>query len=344
MRGSASGCSSTSTGGVRTRLTTPVPTTTHFVLGDSAGGSLRRVNPDAHIIVIRDVFTEGPCRFDGVVDHESWMRRRAAWWADQGEVMGEGMAEAAEEDVEKLTRASSQLVGGRAVVWLGESLSEQLMLCWLSALLLEESGSGTELAYAQSTLPWGCHTMGLVHEEQLSAVTPIGTSASERHRALAAWNAFVEPSPERFARLALEARGEAAFGQLLAALGRFPALDDGLTRWERDVLSSIHQGGGEKCAYNIGHVLGRNTGPDFIGGLVLFERLRELAGQGLLEQSGGGAFMNNTHFELTALGLDVLEGRKNRVDVAGFDRWVGGTHLEAGSNMWWFEGDSVRRR
>lgn len=49
------------------------------------------------------------------------------------------------------------------------------------------------------------------------------------------------------------------------------------------------------------------------------------------------------YFYLTDSGRRVLAGDANRVELVGFDRWFGGTHLRSGDTMWWREGDTLVR-
>jgi hypothetical protein len=62
----------------------------------------------------------------------------------------------------------------------------------------------------------------------------------------------------------------------------------------------------------------------FMGDLTAFERLGAL--DGLVRDNGALA--------LTADGEAVLAGRADRVELIGFDRWIGGLHVRSGGDLW----------
>jgi hypothetical protein len=62
----------------------------------------------------------------------------------------------------------------------------------------------------------------------------------------------------------------------------------------------------------------------FNGDAWFFDRI---AGLGSLVETAGD------RVRITDLGRRVLAGELDRVDVAGLDRWLGGTHLTP-SNVW----------
>ena len=48
---------------------------------------------------------------------------------------------------------------------------------------------------------------------------------------------------------------------------------------------------------------------------------------------------------LTETGREVLEGGKDRVEINGIDRWLGGVHLSGGGARWrWYESNRLLRR
>jgi hypothetical protein len=187
----------------------------------------------------------------------------------------------------------------------------------------------------------------LTSPETLRAVTPRPVAAVELEAAAALWGAYVSESPADFARLALAGSVGPLADQVAYVLQRFPARHDGLTAWERRLLTRIRDHAGEGTARTIGHVLGESMDgtPDHVGDGTLFDFLLELGEAGLLEVEGDGTAMRSTRFEITALGRDVLGGGANRVAEAGFERWIGGTHLDASSGgaFWWFEDGRVEQ-
>ena len=61
-----------------------------------------------------------------------------------------------------------------------------------------------------------------------------------------------------------------------------------------------------------------------------------LAAGGLLEQEGDGCDYRTTRYRSTDPGRRVLAGDASRVEIAGFDRWFGGSHLDGSCGaLWW---------
>ena len=57
--------------------------------------------------------------------------------------------------------------------------------------------------------------------------------------------------------------------------------------------------------------------------------------------AGLGPLVTGTeHLAISELGRRVLAGELDRVEVAGLDRWLGGTHLEP-ANAWRREGGGL---
>lgn len=70
-------------------------------------------------------------------------------------------------------------------------------------------------------------------------------------------------------------------------------------------------------------------------------RMRQMAGDGLLRQSGDGMTMRHAVFSPTEAAVAVLAGESHRLDVAGFERWIGGVHLQTQGPLWCQDGDGL---
>jgi hypothetical protein len=181
----------------------------------------------------------------------------------------------------------------------------------------------------------------LTEPETLRSVTPRPVAANELDAAAALWRAYVSESPADLARLVLARSVGPLADRMVHFLPRFPARHDGLTVWERRLLTRLRDHTGETTPRIVGSVLGAKMEetPDDIGDGTLFDLLLEMGASGLLEVEGDREAMRSTRFAITALGSEVLEGRANRVAEVGFGRWIGGTHLDAssGAPFWWFD-------
>ncbi|MEJ7728573.1 MAG: DUF1835 domain-containing protein [Polyangiaceae bacterium] len=315
----------------------------HLSLGDNE--SLRERFPADRVARCRDAFTEGPCRFEAPLEPAPWLRRRRAWWlrstgdaADPAEL---AELEAADEALARdLARCADF---DEVLIWTTDDVREQLFACWVASSL---SMPRPPVLHARPVVARATFSaLPLSSPETLRAVTPRPVAAAELDAAAELWRAYVSESPADFARLALAGSVGPLADQVGHVLPRFPARIDGLTVWERRLLTRIRDHAGEGTARTVGHVLrdGMDETPDHIGDGTLFDHLLELGASGLLEVDGDGKAMRSTRFAITALGRDVLGGSANRVAEVGFERWIGGTHLDAtrGGPFWWFHEGSL---
>lgn len=67
--------------------------------------------------------------------------------------------------------------------------------------------------------------------------------------------------------------------------------------------------------------------------MALIETPRGNAAPWHPERNAGRAFWTQP-VAITSAGRDVLEGKRDRVDLLGLDRWLGGHHLTAGRLDW----------
>lgn len=321
-----------------------------FVLGDAAGGSLRRQGGPARIVVTRDLFTEGPCRARAPDDsgpgggERAWLLRRCDWW-QRGTTCDERMVAAGRAAVDDLVDALEVLSGEPVVVWVGDALSEQLHLCWLVALLEAHPRAPIPILVARPQPMGGPTDVASVPVGQLAQATRAPLSRADRDLALALWHAFAGPDPHALDDALRTLGAHPLLGSLRWLRHRFPAVSDGLSTWERRLLRRLAAHEGEPLAQTIGHVMGpgRDEGPDLPGDVALFERLLDLGRAGLLQPHGDGQTIRGTRFDVTSAGHDVLAGRVHRAVVGGFDRWIGGVRVRAPDALWSLDGDRIVR-
>jgi hypothetical protein len=124
---------------------------------------------------------------------------------------------------------------------------------------------------------------------------------------------------------------------LLRHLQQFPALHNGLSRAERQILelagSGVHEPSelfpaAQRLEENIW--MGDSTFRQYLRGLAK-------ARQPLVRSEASG-------FEITPLGQLVLAGKEDHVRVNGINRWLGGVHLRNGAPVWrWHEANQTIR-
>lgn len=111
-------------------------------------------------------------------------------------------------------------------------------------------------------------------------------------------------------------------------LEEFPDPEDGLTRMERELLGLLRQGPLPQA-----ELFEQYQGRDPlhpVGDAVLAARLEELsqAASPLVEKR------ENATWGLSELGFAVLAGRRNRLELTGIDRWLGGVRLVSPDRVW----------
>ncbi len=158
-----------------------------------------------------------------------------------------------------------------------------------------------------------------------------------------AWRAFREPAPEPLDRL--RQADTSALPFLGAALARFlqeyPWTTDGLSRRERRLLD-LARGGPLSLASafpNMDH----GERAYYITDTSLSDTAEALAAASppLLALSDGEGFRRTV--AITVDGQAVLAGERDRIELCGIDRWLGGVHLRPG-NLWRWDDESQRIR
>jgi hypothetical protein len=160
--------------------------------------------------------------------------------------------------------------------------------------------------------------------ETRHAVTP-----SEFQIAQAAWTAFCSPDPAGLVELLSGDTSALPFlrSALLRHLQQFPALDNGLSRTERQILHLTWAGLREfKDLFPAAQKLEEAV---WMGDDTFLRHAKGLAtARQPLLRSGDG------HFEITTFGQRVLSGQEDHVRVNGIDRWLGGVHLRLNAPVW----------
>ena len=312
----------------------------HFVIGYSGPATVREVWPNARVVSSTDDPSEGPCRFDGDRDLATFLERRDVWRERELQVPGLATDEDAAEDRAALVSALAAARDRGAIVWCGDTLQDQLACAWIAASIAgEESVARVSVAVVS-----GAFSGAPASPDAIAAGEPRALNEAERRQVAGMWRRFVRPTPQAFFEEAIALRDDPLCGHLWRMANRFPDASDGLTLHERGLLRRLAEHPDEPTARTVAEVLiGARYEYDAVGSLTLFARLRELAHQGLLTQVGAGS-TGQTSFSLTDLGRRVLDGRANRLDEAGVDRWIGGTHLRADGSMWVLDGQRVRPR
>jgi DNA-binding transcriptional MerR regulator len=298
--------------------------TLHVTNGASAGNSLQHSNLEGAVLVWNDLFAEGPL---APVEPAAELRAlRARFWAENG--AGVEAALAAEMERRDEVFAAAMAAGRHVVVWLEHDLLDQLQLAHILATIvaLGHGYSDVELIVVDA-VEGHPHFRGLgeLQPGELEALwprrMPLRPEAAEL--GARAWAAAAAPDPT--ALTALLAADTSALPLLAPALWRWlEELPDaaGLALSERQILELLADGPNTRHALFLAHMEGETV--LFNGDAWFFDRIDGLGP--LVEHAGD-------RVRITDLGRRVLAGELDRVEVAGLDRWLGGTHLTA-ANPW----------
>jgi Domain of unknown function (DUF1835) len=257
----------------------------------------------------RDILHEGP-----VPDLPPDELRRV-----RAEYLGIDEAGFRERD-ERLAAAVAE--GEPVVLWFEHDLYDQLQLIQILAGL-PDLPQHVELICI-GTFPGRPDFRGLgeLEADELASLWPLRTPVTPEHvhLARAAWDAVRGEDPRAVARVA--ATPDERLPYLAPALRRFleelPGARDGLARSERHLLEAVAGGARTRIAAFLA-AMDAEEAP-FMGDTTAFERLDGLAG--LVQDN-----------QLTDDGRAVLAGEKDRVELIGYDRWLGGLHV-TGDNLW----------
>jgi hypothetical protein len=304
--------------------------TLHVTNGDSAGNTLRHTRLEGIVMAWRDVLPEGPL---ARVPAPELRELRARFLSDCG--WGEPAAVAAELRQRDETLADALAAGHRIVLWFEQDVLDQLQLLQVLVAIWGSGQAGVSIEDADRVdlivvdevegHP-DFRGLGELEPAELEALWParVPLTAEVAELAERAWDAVCAPEPTAMAELI--AGDTSALPLLAPALARWldelPDTASGLALSERRVLEALAEGPRTRHELFLGSMEGERL---LLNGDVWF--FQRLAGLGPLVEAARDAV------RITDLGRRVLAGELDRVDVAGLDRWIGGTHLTP-SNVW----------
>jgi hypothetical protein len=217
------------------------------------------------------------------------------------------------------------------VLWFEHDLYDQLQL-----IQILDWFSDQDLGRTMVSLMCANNYLGHMHPDQLASLFrsrhPVTTA--EFKTAQAAWDAFCSPEPTGLAALVAADTSALPFlhDALLRHLEQFPALRNGVSRAERNILQLTGSGLTEfRELFPAAQKMEEHI---WMGDSTFQQYLRRLTGgkRPLLNSVDSG-------YESTAFGRHVYLGREDHVRANGINRWLGGVHLCEGAPVWrWDEG------
>lgn len=322
----------------------------HITNGSSAAGSLRSALDIAKedFFIVHDVLSCGPLKsFVGMKD---WREIRINYWDHIQTLCGRTPLShnALERD---LYRYYEELTHAKVIhIWLGTSLSDQTMLCFLAFLLghLKIDFERVNVHQLSKRVDNGheIQSIGQLSPEKIvENDTYFKLSKKSAAPLIECWDVLTAPNPGRY--LQFIKADQKGFPFLVRALkqliNRYPDHQTGLTIWEEAILRNTDDHGPEVSRV-IGYTLanGFDNG-DLTGDLYLFATLKKLANpklsRRLLKLNRLDGDMRNTTAELTLEGKHVLEGVLNAIELNGIDDWVYGVHVSSEMEKYWYRCD-----
>jgi len=143
-----------------------------------------------------------------------------------------------------------------------------------------------------------------------------------------AWGAFTSSTPYAWYKLLDDDTDSLPFlkDTVKRVLEEYPNSINGLSKTQHQILLSI-----SKDYHNPTDIFNdyqkREERP-FMGEIIFVYILKELVESNILN-----SIENGKHMELTALGQEILDGKKNLFNISKVDRWIGGVHI-TNDNPW----------
>jgi hypothetical protein len=320
----------------------------HVTNGDVAAGTIRLsgvAGERGEVAVTADVLHEGPA--PGGLPPERWRKVRARYLAESG-------YDDYDSCLARLTRWDHTLEDYRSydevVLWFEHDLFDQLLLIRVLDFFAGRSLGDTELSLiCIGEFPgiYPFHGLGQLTPRQMATLLPRRQRVDEGQKLLAreAWRAFRAPDPT--ALVAIFGRDTSPLPFLAEALRRhleeFPAVANGLSRSERQILSAAGAGAGTfEEVFRATQAMEERV---YMGDSSFDRILRELAAppRPLLRlEPGAQGSLRSLRIALTASGRGVLEGRDDWVRSRGIDRWLGGVHLQGAESAWRWDTETKR--
>ncbi|MGZ3552269.1 MAG: DUF1835 domain-containing protein [Vulcanimicrobiaceae bacterium] len=298
--------------------------TLHVTNGDSVIYLWKKAGLLGTHLSWRDVLHEGPVLNDRPLEAMSTIR--AEFLAHEGY----GHAIKIHHDFERrdaTIRRAREF--DEVVLWFEHDLFDQLQLLQILAVLREMDLDAGTVQLINSE-----HYIGSLSADEVMALMPKRRSlttavANGAHRA---WLAFTGANPDALRTACDESYIGLPFLQnaLRRLCEEYPAVEDGISRTQRQILEAIAQGARRKE-----EVFKRSQAREeavFMGDTTIYKKIVELAAEPapLVAELDAG-------YDLTVLGRRVLAGDADWLEFQPVDRYIGGVHIENALHWRWNE-------
>lgn len=302
----------------------------HVTNGESVIASFRQVRFPGKYLSWIDVLHDGPVPLTSTIQELSDIRARAI--VDFGSGNYEKVRAGFAERDRTLAAFHDQ---DEVVLWFEHDLFDQLQLLQILDWFSTHDLGKVELSLIQINSYPGVNPfygLGQLSGRQLAKVFPLRRIVTPAQLAIGhdVWRAFREPSPEALIQLAAAKFPELPYLQaaLVRFLEEYPAVHDGLSRLQREILQSVKAGASSRK-----EIFAATIKLEEVpwGDASVFLRLDWLA-------SGSAPAVRMSakdKYELTEEGRELLEGNADWARMnGGLDVWLGGVHLKGSKPQW----------
>ncbi len=309
--------------------------------GDSAVEIMRQANIPGTFLPWQDVLHEGPVPAGLSLQELSSVRAQFIASRGWGTV----------ENTKQLFRTRDATLESferfeKVILWFEHDLYDQLQL-----LQVLDWFHHNRPVTAPLSMICTDRYLGTLSAEEMTSLFQFETAVTEEQLELASkgWSAFRSSSPRAWHALLDEDTSVLPFlkGAVIRLLEEYPACSNGLSRTAHTALGIIYQG--EKKP---GRVFGKYQASEdrrFMGDASFWVMLQELLDSSppLLTLTGVKALKlpatPEVQLMITPMGQDILSGKRNWLETAEIDRWIGGVHLTH-AHTWCWDGNAAELR
>ena len=318
----------------------------HIHCGDTSAKLLKQSGVPGEIMVWVDPVCEGP--LPGAVSDDERRAIRAKYISDS--TRGALAAQTVTDRFRKEDEALEAVAGhDEAILWFDACLFDQAILVrqldWFSRRGLGKTKLSLICAGEFPGMDRFCGLGDLMPKELASLLdTRHEVTAAETELARQAYAALCSPDPTAIEKVCEGDTSALPYlhDALMRYLQQYPSVRNGLNRLQNNALKAVATGHFQLVDIFV-QVDHREDRP-FAGDTTLWQVLDGMARgrHPLLFVNGPGPLplwnppRNLAAWEIlvTETGVEVLEGKKDWIDLHGINRWMGGVHLARGLPLW----------
>jgi hypothetical protein len=271
----------------------------HVTSGDIIANALEQAYRDDAVIAWRDVLEEGPIPA-GLTD-DQLASLRATFLAS----LGWGTADELRQEF--ATRNQQLREANEVTLWFEYDLHDQLHLLQILSML-GDSQVARLIEFPPGAIKTASQARALESQAKL-------IDAAQLESARQAWEALRSPQPSAYWTFV---EGQPTLAAALRRLFEQIPGSDGLSRTERQILKSVHDG--VRHFEDLFKAVAASEEHAFLGDTSLRVHLKRLT-------SGFHPPLTPEPFALTEVGRRVLRGEASLIEENGIDRWVGGARF-----------------